>query len=126
MQLLLEANTEAVTSMDKARCCIRNRCPNERPTPRLHILRHPRCRSTSTCAAFLSCSIAITPPPQNANSNILRRDASYIQKGELPLHYATAMSKPFDVIKLLFDANRKAAAVVAKARRKAHVPAPTR
>ena len=35
------------------------------------------------------------------------------------------MSKPFDVMKLLLDANRDAATAVAQARRGAHVPAPT-
>ena len=47
------------------------------------------------------------------------------QEEKLPLHHAAAKGAPFDVIKLLLDANREAAASVAQARHLAHVPTPT-
>ena len=44
------------------------------------------------------------------------RHAPRTQEGKLPLHYAAAKGAPFDVMKLLLDANREAATAVAQAR----------
>ena len=41
------------------------------------------------------------------------------QEEKLPLHYAAAKGAPFDVMKLLLDANLDAATAVAQARRRA-------
>ena len=100
MRLLLKANSQNATLLDKARCCARTAALSdvlERLAARggVNILR----RSHATTAQ------QFTAPR-----------ASYTQDEKLPLHYAAAKGAPLDVSRLLLDANLKAAASKDKAR----------
>ena len=48
-----------------------------------------------------------------------------MQDEKLPLHYAAMSGAPFDVMKLLLDANPEAATAADKARSSAHAARPT-
>ena len=52
------------------------------------------------------------------------RHAPRTQEGKLPLHYAAAKGAPFDVMKLLLDANREAVTAADKVRRCEPTPPP--
>ena len=108
-KLLLEANPKAAATVDTACRCAPNRtAPHTRyasAPPRVRLLisllfSRNRLATPMYCTARLACT----------------------QEGELPLHYAAAKGAPFEVMKLLLDANRQAAADVAQARhaRRAH------
>eukprot|EP00964_Phaeocystis_antarctica_P070476 scaffold42929_cov69-Phaeocystis_antarctica.AAC.5 len=92
MKLLLDANPDAVTTADEARSSV-HAAP---PTPRL--------------AQFLSPRAIAPPKPK------LHRTLRHTQEEELPLHYAAAKGAPFEVMKLLNDADPKATVSKGKVR----------
>ena len=129
MKLLLEANPKDATSLDKARCCAQTRPgPHysvlKRPTARLLTFMPPTCRRRFS--PFFVCGVSpfFSQSSRHIKSMNCAMHAPRTQEGKLPLHHAAAKGAPFDVVKLLLGANRQAAAVVAQARRRAHVPTP--
>jgi len=55
------------------------------------------------------------------HSAVYTRRHTHLQDGKQPLHYAAAKGAPFEVMKLLLDANRQAAAAADKARAALHI-----
>ena len=100
MKLLLNANPEADAAADKARSSA-------------HIPCRPRCGRSCVCSCF-SPFVLFPVDPQHP---MLAPRASYAQDGRLPLHHAAVKGAPFDVMKLLLDANREAATAADKVRR---------
>ena len=94
---LLEASPEAAAAADKARS-------SAHYAP-------PMLRGRTPAFAFSLLLSQFRP------ATPILRHAPRIQVGGLPLHYASMNGAPFEVMELLLDANRKAAAVVAQARR---------
>ena len=98
MKLLLDANSEAVHAADKV--------------PRRCHARPPRC--CCRCNAASSSSVCSAPLCMVFCQCHAVHGAS--QDGKLPLHYAAAKGAPFDVMKLLLDANLEGATSKDKAR----------
>ena len=108
VKLLLKANPGAATAVDGARC-------SAQAVLRIHI--SPPTLPPHRRVRHLSRDLVQSP----SDTTILHRTPR-TQVGELPLHCAVASKgAPFDVVKLLLEANPEAAAVVAQARRRAHM-----
>ena len=111
-KLLLEANPKAAATVDTACRCAPNRtAPHTRyaaAPPRVRLLISLLCyRNRPATPMYCTARLACT------------------QEGELPLHYAAANDTPFEVMELLLDANREAAAAADKARGPANTAPPT-